>query len=135
MPSSIRSLSAFVTRSVALIAILTTAFSSWAVIAPHASATATPTIVSDLADYGPGATVKLTGAGWQPGENVAIVVNDTIGKTWKHTATVTAADTGAIADTFSLPNYFVSDYDVTAVGELSGTATTTFTDANPSANL
>ena len=30
---------------------------------------------------------------------------------------------------FNLPNYFVSDYDVTATGPISGTATTTFTDA------
>ena len=96
---------------------------------------AAPTIVSDQADYPAGATVHLSGTGWQPGESVAIVVNDTIGQTWHHDATVTAASDGTIVDTFALPNYFISNYDVTATGPLSGTATTTFTDANPSADL
>jgi hypothetical protein len=94
-----------------------------------------PTITSDLADYNPGGTVSLTGAGWDPAEPVHIVVNDTIGQTWKHTADVVASDDGLVSDTFQLPNYFVSDYDVTATGPTSGTATTTFTDANPSADL
>src|SRR3972149_6581738 len=38
------------------------------------------------------------------------------------------APSGAAIDVFSLPDYFVSDYDVTATGPISGTATTTFTD-------
>ena len=37
------------------------------------------TISSDLPDYPPGATVTLTGAGWQAGENVAILVTDDTG--------------------------------------------------------
>ena len=93
-----------------------------------------PTIASDKADYNPGATVTLTGGGWlgatetTPAESVHIVVNDTIGQTWSHEATVTPDANGNITDVFQLPSYFVSDYDVTATGTLSGTATTTFTD-------
>ena len=41
--------------------------------------TATPTIASDLADYAPGQTVNLFGAGWQAGESVHIFVNDDFG--------------------------------------------------------
>ena len=86
-----------------------------------------PTIASDKADYRPGETVTLTGAGWASGEAVHIVVNDTINKSWQHTADVTADDGGNVTDVFDLPAYFISDYDVTATGP-SGTATTTFTD-------
>ena len=90
-----------------------------------------PTIASDKADYNPGATVTLTGGGWlgatetTPAESVHIVVNDTIGQTWSHEATVTPDANGNITDVFQLPSYFVSDYDVTATGTVSGTATTT----------
>src|SRR5918912_4239727 len=105
----------FVVCSVALLAFAGTALA------------ATPTIQSDQADYNPGATVTLTGSGWQPGESVHIVVNDTYGATWQHTADVTADSSGNITDSFNLPNTFVSDYDVTATGPQSGTATTTFT--------
>ena len=93
-----------------------------------------PTIASDKADYNPGATVTLTGGGWlgatetTPAESVHIVVNDTVGQTWSHDVTVTPDANGNITDVFQLPSYFVSDYDVTATGTVSGTATTTFTD-------
>jgi hypothetical protein len=40
-----------------------------------------PTIQSDKANYPPGATVNLSGSGWQAGESVHIVVNDTYGAT------------------------------------------------------
>jgi CarboxypepD_reg-like domain/PKD domain len=95
-----------------------------------ASAQGAPTIQSDKGDYRPGELVTLTGSGWQPGESVRIVVNDTFGATWQHTADVTADDSGNITDSFNLPDWFVSDYDVTATGAQSGTATTTFTDGN-----
>jgi hypothetical protein len=87
-----------------------------------------PWIAADKADYAPGSTVHLTGGDWQPGENVRIVTNDTLGNTWSQTDTVTADAVGAITDDVVLPNFFVSDYTVTATAE-SGTATTTFTDA------
>ena len=88
----------------------------------------TPTISSDKPDYAPGEQVTLTGTGWADGEGVHIVVNDTNGQTWTHTADVTAASDGTLSDVFNLPDYFVSNYDVTATGPVSGTATTTFTD-------
>ncbi len=88
---------------------------------------APPTIVSDQADYAPGSTVSLSGANWHPGESVHIFVNDAIGQTWSRNVDVNAALDGTIRDSFSLPNYFVSDYTAKATGT-SGTATTTFTD-------
>src|ERR687890_2792105 len=91
--------------------------------------TAAPTIQSDKADYAPGELVTLTGGNWQPGESVNIKVNDTYGATWSRNVDVTADSSGNITDSFNLPNAFVSDYDVTATGAQSGTATTTFTDA------
>ena len=88
------------------------------------------TISSDKADYGPGETVYLAGAGWQPGESVRIVVNDDglQEQAWQRDVTVTADADGNVADTFELAAWFVADYTVTATGEQSGTATTTFTD-------
>ena len=96
----------------------------------RASVVGSATIASDLLDYPPGATVTLTGQGWAAGESVHIVVNDTIGQTWQHVVDKPAQGDGTVSDVFSLPNYFVSDYDVTATGPISGTATTTFTDAS-----
>ena len=87
-----------------------------------------PTIASDKADYAPGETVTLTGTNWAAGEAVHIVVNDTYGASWVRDVTVTASVVGTITDVFALPTYFVSNYDVTATGPISGTATTTFTD-------
>src|SRR3954452_8230555 len=98
-------------------------------------------ITSDKADYAPGSTVVLTGASWASSETVHIVVNDTIGKTWKIESGLNGAPADPVADSnggftysFNLPNTFVSDYDVTATGPSSGTATTTFTD-NISINM
>jgi hypothetical protein len=102
-----------------------------AVLAQDTSTPAAPTIQSDKADYAPGELVTLTGGGWQPGESVHINVNDTYGASWVRNADVTANANGQITDSFNLPDWFVSDYDVTATGTQSGTATTTFTDSNP----
>src|SRR5919204_2280562 len=88
-----------------------------------------PAISTDQADYAPGATVTLTGASWQPGESVHIVVNDNSGETWSYSADATADASGAFTNQFQLPTSFVSSYLVTATGLLSGTATTTFTDS------
>jgi hypothetical protein len=90
-----------------------------------------PTIQSDQADYPPGGLVTLTGSNWQPGESVHINVNDTYGASWSRNVDVTADASGQITDSFNLPDWFVSDYDVTATGSQSGTATTTFTDSIP----
>ena len=97
--------------------------------ASPAAAATTPTITTDQADYPPGATVTLAGQGWQPGEAVALSANDSAGQVWAWSDSVTADPTGAITDSFVLPNFFVANYTVTASGPLSGTATTTFTDA------
>jgi hypothetical protein len=95
-----------------------------------ASAQGAPTIQSDKADYRPGELVTLTGGNWQPGESVNIKVNDTYGASWSRNVDVTADASGNVTDSFNLPDWFVSDYDVTATGAQSGTATTTFTDGN-----
>ena len=91
-----------------------------------------PTIQSDKADYAPGELVTLTGGNWQPGESVNIKVNDdlrdrpgTATSTLPPTRTATSA-TRSTCQTGSWPTY-----NVTATGAQSGTATTTFTDANP----
>jgi hypothetical protein len=104
------------------------AFTGSAGAMTQVAASASPWIASDKADYAPGSTVHLTGGNWKPGEDVSILTNDTIGNTWSQTDTVTADASGAIADDVVLPNYFISDYTVTATAA-SGTATTTFTDA------
>ena len=89
-----------------------------------------PSVWSDKADYGPGETVTLSGASWQPGEAVHIRVNDDAGSTWSRDVDVTADDAGAIADSFELPGWFVAQYSVTATGASGSTAKASFTDAN-----
>src|SRR6185503_7579008 len=102
-----------------------------ALAAPLAQEEIPPTITSDLSDYPPGALVTLTGANWQGDTTVHIVVDDTLNQSWQHIADVTVASDGTIADTFFLPVYFVSDYNVTATGnDTQRVATTAFTDAN-----
>src|SRR4051812_8390999 len=91
-----------------------------------------PTIVSDKADYGPGDLVTLTGGNWQPAESVHVVVNDdgmNPDQPWLHDVTVVADETGGISDQFNLPNWFVANYSITATGDMSGSATSAFTDA------
>ena len=95
-----------------------------------------PTIVSDQADYPPGATVTLTGMNWQGDTDVRIVVNDDVGQTWSRDVIVPVAGDGTIFDSFNLPNYFVATYRVVASGQQTGSAVTyTFTDANPAADI
>ena len=97
--------------------------------APATAADTVPTIASDQPDYLPGATVNLTGSGWQPSELVHIVVIDSTGATARD-VTVSADATGAITDSFVLPQFFVPTYDVTATGTADppDVATTSFTD-------
>src|SRR6266550_4074542 len=49
-----------------------------------------PSITSDKADYNPGATVTLTGAGWGPGQSVHIFVDDNVGQMWTYSTDVTS---------------------------------------------
>ena len=89
-----------------------------------------PSIWSDQADYAPGGTVTLAGQGWVPGETVRIVVNDDAGQTWRRDVEVTADGDGTLSDQFTLPDWFVALYSVSATGPVSGTATTSFSDGN-----
>src|SRR5205085_6925016 len=88
----------------------------------------TPAISSDASVYGPGATVTLTGSGWQPGEKVHLFVNDDQGKTWSYSADVTANATGSFTNQFQLPTSFIAVYAVTATGTNNDSATTQFQD-------
>ncbi|HUG65966.1 MAG TPA: hypothetical protein VMK83_12170 [Gaiellaceae bacterium] len=88
-----------------------------------------PTISSDKDDYAPGELVTLSGTNWQPGETVTIDVNDDEGQSWRRNVDIVANEGGEIVDQFNLPDWFVAEYKVTATGEVSGVATTTFTDA------
>jgi hypothetical protein len=92
-------------------------------------AAAAPSISTDKADYAPGSTVTLTGSGWGPGESVHIFVNDDVGQSWKLDVDVFADLSGNMTYQFSLPNFFVADYSVTATGASGQQARTTFTDA------
>jgi hypothetical protein len=91
--------------------------------------TFTPSIKSDKADYAPGSTVTLTGAGWGPGDSVHIFVNDDVGQSWSYSADVTADVAGGFTHQFDLPGWFVADYSVSATGSAGAAASTTFTDA------
>ena len=99
-------------------------------LVPAEASGTVPTINSDKADYSAGELVTLTGTGWTGDATVHLDVNDTLGKTWEHTADVPVDANGNISESFNLPDRFVSDYDVAATGNLSGrTASTTFTDS------
>src|SRR5215203_5004475 len=95
-----------------------------------AAALGAPSVSSDRADYAPGETVTLRGSGWGVGEVVHINVNDKAGQTWSRDVDVTADLLGNVTDQFTLPDWFVAVYGITATGPTSGTATTTFTDGN-----
>jgi hypothetical protein len=95
-----------------------------------ASSPLTPTISSDLADYPPGGTVTLTGAGWGPGESVHLFVNDSAGDSWSYNVDLTADEFGSFTNSFQLPNWFVANYGVAATGATGETATASFTDAS-----
>ncbi|HET7449700.1 MAG TPA: hypothetical protein VFJ78_03830 [Gaiellaceae bacterium] len=109
------------------------------IFATGAVGTGTPTIASDYADYNPGQTVTLTGTNWDTGgSTVHIVVNDSVGNTWQHTADVTPASDGSIKDVFQLPTTFIAQYSVNASQTTSSgtlTASSSFTDANASASI
>jgi hypothetical protein len=88
-----------------------------------------PTLTTDKADYAPGSTVTLTGTGWGVGESIHLFVNDDMGQTWSLNADVLADAAGSFTYQFQLPNYFVSDYSVTATGTALEVVKTAFTDA------
>ena len=79
-----------------------------------------------------GKTVTLTGSNWRPGESVHIKLTDDQGKTWSRNVRATADASGRIQVWFQLPDGFAATYEVTAMGEQSGVATTSFTDGDVS---
>jgi hypothetical protein len=93
------------------------------------TASATPTVVTDKADYSPGSAVTLTGANWGADEAVHINVNDDVGQAWRLDADVTASAEGNFTYQFQLPDFFIADYTVTASAASGQVARTTFTDA------
>jgi hypothetical protein len=95
---------------------------------PSPTPAPSPTIASDKADYAPGETVTITGAGWPTQDAITVQTDDSLGKTWSDTGHVTSDENGSFTYTFRLPSNFIASYSTTATdGTL--TATTTFTDA------
>src|SRR5207247_7314121 len=78
-----------------------------------ASISYSPTIATDKADYPPGATVTITGAGWPAQDAIVLQTDDAIGRTWSNTGNVTTDDNGDFTYSFQLPNTFISDYTTT----------------------
>jgi Bacterial Ig domain len=99
---------------------------------PSANTLPAQTIRSEEANDAPGKTITLTGSNWQPGESVHINVTDNQGKIWSRNVDVTADASGQIQVQFQLPDGFAAPYKVTAMGDQSGVATTSFTDSNVS---
>ena len=99
---------------------------------PSANTLPVQTIQSNKDDYVPGARVTLSGSNWQPGEYVRIDVNDDQGKSWSRNVDVRADGSGQVQVQFQLPEWLVGTYEVTAMGEHSGVATTSFTQSNVS---
>jgi len=89
-----------------------------------------PSLVSDAADYAPGALVTLTGAGWPAGDAVHVAVDDSDGQSWHYDAYPTADDAGSFDVQFSLPEWFVANYTAVATDAAGLKATHTFTDGN-----
>jgi hypothetical protein len=114
--------------SISLALVVSAAFAG-AARAAEDSDVVLPSISSDKADYAPGETVTLHGSHWAPGETVHIRVNDDSGQTWSRDVDVVADADGNISDQFALPDWFVALYSVSASGPVSGSATTSFSDA------
>jgi hypothetical protein len=100
--------------------------------APSADASPAQAIQIQESNDAAGKTVTLTGSNWQPGESVHVKLTDDQGKTWSRNVRVTADASGRVQARFPLPDGFAATYEVTAMGEQSGLATTSFTDGNVS---
>jgi len=92
------------------------------------------TVTTDKYDYLPGDVVTISGTGWQPGEQITIVIDHLIFDHPNETLYTTANSSGElftdyyVIDTWDLGESFL----LTATGTYSGTATTTFTDGGGS---
>jgi hypothetical protein len=91
------------------------------------------TISTDKLDYAPGQTALITGAGWQPGETVNVVMHEDPHTHTERRLSIVADNEGKI-----IGSYFVEQHDsnvhfvVGAKGLTSGrTAQTAFTDTDP----
>ena len=89
-----------------------------------------PSLTSNQTEYAPGATVSLSGAGWQAGERVHIAVDDDSDDAWSHEAEVTAAADGSVSDEFELSEDVSGAFSATATAT-SGTAGASFTVTAP----
>ena len=85
-----------------------------------------PSLTSNQPEYAPGATVSLSGAGWQAGERVQIAVDDDSDDAWSHEAETTAAADGSVLDEFELSEDVSGAFSATATAT-SGTAEASFT--------
>jgi len=96
-----------------------------------ASAPMDVSIDADRSEYSPKETVKLAGKGWKADKSVSILVKESSGKSWDRSVTVPVGDSGAISDSFELPDMPGATYVVTATGvETNQVAETTFIDAS-----
>lgn len=81
----------------------------------------------DMHDYAPGNRVTLTGAGWQPGETVSLIVDELDGPAEDVTLTSVADAGGRVAnrDFVTDPGDVGVHFRVTATGHSSGSSTWT----------
>jgi len=100
--------------------------------APSADALPAQAIQIEESKTAAGKNITLTGSNWQPGESVHVKLTDDQGKTWSGNVGVTADAGGRIQVRFQLPAGFSATYEVTAMGEQSGVATTSFAGGNVS---
>jgi hypothetical protein len=94
------------------------------------------TVETDLSDYAPGAIVTITGAGFQPGETVRLVLSEYVEEHAPRSWDVVADDQGGFTDrSFSPEQHHIGVlFRLSAVGMTSGAiATTRFTDGTISA--
>lgn len=92
-----------------------------------------PTVATDKADYSPGDTVTVTGAGWQPNETIALVLTEDPAVHDPTLWNVAADSAGAFIDrSFTIEESHVGvAFSLVATGAASAdTAQGTFTDGN-----
>ena len=102
------------------------------------SPTSNPWIVTDLADYPPGALVTLSGGGWTSDSEVSIMIESSSGTTqnWKLEQVATVVADGSIELQFNLPEWYIPLYNVTVTGlTTSRIVTNTFTDSEGAYSL
>ena len=102
------------------------------------SPTSNPWIVTDLADYPPGALVTLSGGGWTSDSEVRIMIESSSSTTqnWKLEQVATVVADGSIELQFNLPEWYIPLYNVTVTGLTTARiVTNTFTDDEGSYSL